>query len=61
MVLKPSVLVVDLFLSNCFSLLRKGNEDKIWAYFIVIVINFCCFKVNLFTHLDNIFPYSPIN
>ena len=33
---------VDSLFSNCFSLLRKGNEDKIRACFIAIVINRCC-------------------
>ena len=61
LVLRPVVLAVDSLLSNCFSLLRKGNRDKIRACFIAIVINRCCFKVNLFTRLDNIFPCSLIN
>lgn len=61
LVLRPAALAVDSLLSNCFSLLRKGNGDKIRACFIAIVINRCCFKVNLFTYLDNIFPCSLIN
>ena len=61
LILRPIVLVADSPLSNCFSLLRKGNKDKIWAWLIAIVINRCCFKFNLFTHLDNIFPCSLIN
>jgi len=36
--------------------LTKGNKDKIRVCFIAIVINHCCFKVDLFTRLDNIFP-----
>lgn len=61
LVIRPVVLVVDSVLSNCFLLLRKDNEDKLQACFIAIVINCCSFKVNLFTHLDNIFPCSLIN
>nr|YP_358601.1 hypothetical protein PhapfoPp052 [Phalaenopsis aphrodite subsp. formosana]AAW82559.1 hypothetical protein [Phalaenopsis aphrodite subsp. formosana] len=58
LVLGPVVLGIDSTLSNCFSLLRKGNKDKIRACFIAIVINRCCFKVNLFVRLDKIFPCS---
>ena len=61
MVLGLVALWIDSFLSNCFSLLRKGNKDKIKAFFIEIVTNCCCFKVNLFNRLDNIFPCSLIN
>jgi hypothetical protein len=43
------------FLSNYLSLLRKDIEDKIQVFFfITVVINQCCFKINLLIHLDNI-------
>jgi hypothetical protein len=42
------------FFSNYLSLLRKDIEDKIQVFFIAIVINQCCFKINLLIHLDNI-------
>jgi len=46
---------ISIFFSNYLSLLKKDNENKIQSCFITIIINSCCFKVNLFTHLNNFF------